>query len=104
MKPITWILAILTLFFAALCYYLLLYADAGSDGLGTFFSTIICGILCLGCFAASILQLWSIKGVQTMYQLAFMAAISLPILFILWKVFYPKEFEVEVRDEVEVLE
>jgi len=104
MKPISMILAGLTVLFAGLCYYFLFYADAGPDGLGTFFFSIICGVLSLGCFAVFSIQLWFIKEIRPLHKLIYIAIVLLPILMILWKVFYPQEFSIQEPDGIEVLE
>ncbi|WP_396636716.1 hypothetical protein [Maribacter sp. R77961] len=104
MKRVSSILAVLTLFFAGLCYYFLFYADAGPDGLGTFFSSIICGILSLGCFAVFFIQLWFVKEIRSVHKVIYIAIVLLPILMILWRVFYPQEYSIQEPYGIEVLE
>jgi len=96
--------AILTWIFVGLCTYFMFYADAGPDGLGTFFAIIITGVLSLVCFAVFCLLLWLKKDQSIFHKLLFTTIIALPIIMILFKVFNPQKIASREIETIEVLE
>lgn len=76
-------------------------ADAGPDGLGTFFPIIIVGILCFMSLVVFLIQLWLLKDLSSGLKVVYALVVVLPIVLILAKVFYVPE---GALPEVEIIE
>ncbi|MFD2586408.1 hypothetical protein ACFSQJ_05680 [Croceitalea marina] len=104
MKKSALVFAVLTWVFTILCYYFMFYADAGPDGLGTFFTIIIIGVFGLVCFVIFCLLIWFKNDQATFYKLLFTTIIALPIIIILIRVFNPQTIDAQEIETIEVLE
>ena len=104
MKILPMVFAVLTWMLAGICYYYMFYADAGPDGLGTFFPIIIVGILYLMSLVVFLIQLWLLKDLSSGLKVVCALVVVLPIVLILVKVFYVPDGSLTEVEIIEVLE
>lgn len=88
MKTTSLILATVTWIFTGLCAYFLFFAYAGPDGLGTFFSILICGGIGLCFLIAFLIHLPTVKNITKIQKVLYAILVLLPVILILMKVFY----------------
>lgn len=102
MKISTIVFAVLTWILAGICYYLMFYADAGPDGLGTFFSIMIVSVLCVISLITFLIQLWILKDWNSGLKAVSTLIVVLPIILILVKVFDVPESTIPEVETIEV--